>query len=95
MIHGRICHLTGCLRLKRRVLGIIRKEFLECKCISPAKLHLWKPPNGKRQVSIWLAFFLCAPGMACSVYSALFQLLWWQLNDLEVKVLYRPGKGNG
>ena len=26
---------------------------------------------------------------------ALFQLLWWQLNDSEVKVLYRPGKGNG
>ena len=36
-----------------------------------------------------------APGMACSVHSSLFQLLWWQLDDLEVKVLYRPGKGNG
>jgi hypothetical protein len=25
----------------------------------------------------------------------LFRLLWWQLGDLGVKVLYRPGKGNG
>ena len=39
--------------------------------------------------------FFSAPGMACSVHSALFQLLWWQLDDLEVKVLYRPGKGIG
>jgi len=26
---------------------------------------------------------------------ALFQSLWWWLDDLEVRVLYRPGKGNG
>ena len=25
---------------------------------------------------------------------ALFQYAWWRLDDLEVKVLYRPGKGN-
>jgi hypothetical protein len=49
----------------------------------------------KCKAGFYPAFFIGAPGMACSVYSALFQLLWWQLNDSEVKVLYRPGKGNG
>ena len=36
-----------------------------------------------------------APGMARSAIAGAIQLLWWQLDDLEVKVLYRPGKGNG
>jgi len=26
---------------------------------------------------------------------ALFGALWWRVDDLEVQVLYRPGKGNG
>jgi hypothetical protein len=34
----------------------IRRKINGGKCISQAKLHRWKPPNGKRQVGIWLAF---------------------------------------
>jgi hypothetical protein len=41
------------------------------------------------------AFLFGAPGMARSAIAGAIQLLWWQLDDLEVKVLYRPGKGNG
>ena len=39
--------------------------------------------------------FFGAPGMARSAIAGAIQLLWWQLDDLEVKVVYRPGKGNG
>ena len=37
---------------------VVAGRFLGCKCISQAKLHCGKPPNGKRQVGIRLAFFL-------------------------------------
>jgi hypothetical protein len=39
-------------------IKVITGRFYERKCISQAKLHRWKPPNKKRQVGIWLAFFL-------------------------------------
>jgi hypothetical protein len=31
--------------LKKRVFGVSRIRFLECKCISSEKLHNGKPPN--------------------------------------------------
>ena len=38
--------------------------------------------------------FCGAPGMARGARAPLDEL-WWLIDDLEVKVLYRPGKGNG
>jgi hypothetical protein len=43
---------------------IIRRKIIGGKCISQAKLHCEKPPNGKRQVRTWLAFFLFEYGLA-------------------------------
>ena len=39
--------------------------------------------------------FLVRQAWRVALLIALFQSLWWWLDDLEVRVLYRPGKGNG
>ena len=40
-----------------------------------------------------IAFFLGAPGMARSAVTGAICWLWWSTDDLEVQVLYTPGKG--
>jgi hypothetical protein len=43
--------------LKKRVFGVRRIRFLECKCISSKKLHNGKPSNSKGRSEKWLAFY--------------------------------------
>ena len=57
---------------------------------------MWYCPNDDTGVQLscpdsWI--FFGAPGMARSAIAGAVQLLWWQLDDLEVQVLYTPVRG--
>lgn len=54
--------------LKKRVFGVRRVRFLECKCISSKKLHNGKPSNWEGKSERWLA---------CSIFEDLTQDFRW------------------
>jgi hypothetical protein len=47
------------------------------------------------EATLAVAFFMVRQAWRVASCLALFRSLWWWLDDLAVKVRYRPDKGNG